>query len=665
MARYLTKSRFKLALDCPSKLYYTGKEEYENQKEEDSFLEALAEGGYQVGELAKCYFPGGIDIKERGYKIPLEKTNELLKQENVIIYEAAIQYDNFFIRVDILEKKGNVINLVEVKSKSFNGKDADSFLNRKGFVANSWSTYLEDVAFQKYVMQKAFPKWDIRAFLMFADKTKKATINGLNQKFQLVKNADGRTSVEAQGDISLSALGEPILKAVNVDTIVYKIINNTAYPDSPETTYDEKLKDWADYYKNDKKISSQVGLHCFSCEFQSKEVKKSGFRECWSHYYSWSENQYQKTRITEIWNFRRKPHLFEEGVFFMDQVLPEHIGEISPTQTGTLSTKERQWMQIEKLQQNDDTFYLDRDGMKDLMKIFDYPLHFIDFETSMVAIPFYKGQGPYEQIAFQFSHHIMREDGSIEHIGEFIETGKGKFPNFNFVRALKKELETDNGTIFRYAAHENTVLNQVCAQLYEAEESDVPDKEELIAFIHSITHSKDENRTGKRDMVDMLMMVKDYFYDPRMGGSNSIKAVLPAVLNRSKYVKEKYSKPIYGKNSQIKSLNFDDGWQWIKTNEAGEVISPYKLLPPLFENIDQEISEKFITNEMLAEGGAAMTAFAKMQFTQMSELEHEKIVEGLLKYCELDTLAMVMIYEFWQSEILYMEECVPLLKGND
>ncbi len=47
--RPLTKSRFKLALDCPTKLYYTGKEEYENKQEEDSFLEALAEGGYQVG----------------------------------------------------------------------------------------------------------------------------------------------------------------------------------------------------------------------------------------------------------------------------------------------------------------------------------------------------------------------------------------------------------------------------------------------------------------------------------------------------------------------------------------------------------------------------------------------------------------------------------------
>jgi hypothetical protein len=61
--------------------------------------------------------------------------------------------------------------------------------------------------------------------------------------------------------------------------------------------------------------------------------------------------------------------------------------------------------------------------------------------------------------------------------------------------------------------------------------------------------------------------------------------------------------------------------------------------------------EEFTTEENLADGGAAMVAFAKMQFTEMSEIERKAIIKGLLKYCELDTLAMVMIYEFWMDEI--------------
>ena len=45
------------------------------------------------------------------------------------------------------------------------------------------------------------------------------------------------------------------------------------------------------------------------------------------------------------------------------------------------------------------------------------------------------------------------------------------------------------------------------------------------------------------------------------------------------------------------------------------------------------------------DGGAALTAYGKIQYVDMSNHERELIKESLLKYCELDTLAMVMIYE--------------------
>lgn len=74
--RYLTKSRFKLALECPTKIYYDGKHEYANQKIEDQFLLALADGGFQVGELAKHYFPGGHEIKTKDYEEGFDQSRE-------------------------------------------------------------------------------------------------------------------------------------------------------------------------------------------------------------------------------------------------------------------------------------------------------------------------------------------------------------------------------------------------------------------------------------------------------------------------------------------------------------------------------------------------------------------------------------------------------------
>lgn len=79
--RYLTKSRFKLALECPTKLFYTCKPEFPDTKVDDPFLEALAEGGFQVGALAKLYYPDGIEVTDTGYDTPLIKTDELLKNK--------------------------------------------------------------------------------------------------------------------------------------------------------------------------------------------------------------------------------------------------------------------------------------------------------------------------------------------------------------------------------------------------------------------------------------------------------------------------------------------------------------------------------------------------------------------------------------------------------
>ena len=127
--RYLTKSRFSLALECPSKIYYNGKPEYANQNIEDSFLNSLAEGGFQVGELAKCYFPGGHEIKTKEDDEALLQTNELLKQDRVTIYEAAFRFEYLFIRADIIIKNNKNIELIEVKAKSFDSDDEEGFLS--------------------------------------------------------------------------------------------------------------------------------------------------------------------------------------------------------------------------------------------------------------------------------------------------------------------------------------------------------------------------------------------------------------------------------------------------------------------------------------------------------------------------------------------------------
>ena len=93
--RQFTKSAFKQALFCPASLYYYfDREHYANQMNEDDFLQALAEGGNQVGDLAKVYYDvhADADIRILDYDKSLEITADLMKRDEVNIAEAAFRF---------------------------------------------------------------------------------------------------------------------------------------------------------------------------------------------------------------------------------------------------------------------------------------------------------------------------------------------------------------------------------------------------------------------------------------------------------------------------------------------------------------------------------------------------------------------------------------------
>ena len=78
-----------------------------------------------------------------------------------------------------------------------------------------------------------------------------------------------------------------------------------------------------------------------------------------------------------------------------------------------------------------------------------------------------------------------------------------------------------------------------------------------------------------------------------------------------------------------------------------------KLLEPIFSVEEDLMLDDLLMNEKsgIYDGGAAMAAYGKMQFTHMDSIEREKISQALLRYCELDTLAMVIILEEFRELI--------------
>ena len=642
MPRFLTKSRFKLALECPTKLRYTGNPEFVNSRTSDPFMQALADGGFQVGELAKLMHPGGVEVTATDHDEALRQTNALLEHDEVTIFEAAVRFGNLFVRVDILKKTGSCLEVIEVKAKSYDAQKP--FLNKSGAIHPGVLPYLQDVAFQVFVLRAAYPHFEVSAFLMMADKAARATVDQLSQKFTIVRNGRGH-KVEIAPGTNESTIGAPLLVKVDVNRLVEKILTEPVHFPGAELGFAEAAATFSEKYYQEEQIDPVLGAHCGKCEFRTTlPTAQSGFHNCWKSVTGWSDEQFEGGTILDLWNFRGKDALIEKGVFGIGAVTKDNL-KLSDGE-GPLTHGDRQWMQASGDWPGGE-YFLDRDGLRKVEANWNYPLHFIDFETSRTAIPFHIGRRPYEQVAFQFSHHVMTADGEVRHAGQFLEAAPGVFPNYAFVRELRRQTCEDNGTILRWASHENSVLRDIWSQL-EEDLAPPADKTELQAFILDITTEKE--RIGQRTMVDLCKLAELYYFHPATKGSCSIKKVLPAVFESSQILRERYSQADYGTARGIPSQNFSE-WAWWRCPPGSDKPSdPYKLLPAVVTASDSTFDTECDVEDEVANGGAAMSAYARLQYENLNAEERRHLQSALLRYCELDTLAMVMIWQAWCAD---------------
>lgn len=680
MTRYLSKSRFKTALECPTKLDYVGKPEYVDTKKSNDFLKALAEGGFQVGELAKLLYPQGIEVADPNQADQIAHTKQLLTQTDVTIFEGTIQYGDWVARVDVIRKRGKNVELIEVKSKSYDstngtaeeqwrGKPPAGNPSAPGAISTAMLPYLQDVAFQTMLFRSAYPELEVTPFLMMPNKAEKSTIDGLNQKFKICKEGSGekqRSWAIAVPGTTLDTVGNPLLKAVDVSKFVDEIVGGTIKHPGGEGFFKAKATEWAKAYAAETRIKANIGKHCRSCEFYyatPDASHKSGFHECWNEATHTAPADILKLRpITELYYPVKGQidKLIKSRGLWLSSLEEEDFEETKATEG--MSRTYRQYLQVFGEWGEEKSFEFDAALWKAAAASFVFPLHFIDFEGARPALPFVAEKRPYSQVAFQFSHHVIDANGKVAHQSEFLDLTPGKDPSIDFLRALKNALcvpGQENGTVFMWSPYENTMLNGLRSDLLALKATDKApvDADELIAFAESLTTrkvGKDSVIRGDRAMVDLNVLASQCFFHPDTKGRTSIKVVLPAVMKASGLLKEIYSKPIYGAQNGIPSKNFPisgaTGMTWWAADQEGPK-NPYELLPPIFTDIPQSDLDGGDMDEGddIREGGAATTAYARMQFEEISDQVREATRKALLRYCELDTLAMVMIYQAWDA----------------
>lgn len=212
---------------------------------------------------------------------------------------------------------------------------------------------------------------------------------------------------------------------------------------------------------------------------------------------------------------------------------------------------------------------INKDGVYEFLNKIKYPLYFLDFETMQDAIPQYKGAKPYQQITFQYSlHYIEKEGGELKHKG-YLAPSDGSDPRKDLAKELCNDIPL-NACIMAY--------NDPFEKGRIKEMSDIfPELSDHLMNIHD-------------NIIDLLIPFRQgNYYNPAMGGSFSIKSVLPA---------------LFPDDSELNYHNLD---------------------------------------ELVQNGGDAMTIFPTIK--DMDATSAEQARNALLAYCRLDTLAMVRIWE--------------------
>jgi hypothetical protein len=136
-----------------------------------------------------------------------------------------------------------------------------------------------------------------------------------------------------------------------------------------------------------------------------------------------------------------------------------------------------------------------------------FPLYFLDFEAYDTVIPLFDGLSPYPKAPFQYSLHVLSEDGTLEH-REYLGD-----PNVDCREELAKTLYSHLGYQGSIIVYDKTLESQI-----------------LYSLGREFKRYGERLHGAIRRIVDFIEIFKSgAVYIKEMNGSISLKSVLPAM----------------------------------------------------------------------------------------------------------------------------------------
>lgn len=330
----ISKSKYCRGIQCPKMLWM---DLHMPEKAEDVLSETVMVNGNLVGELAREYF-GTYELVPFDYQkqVMADKSAELIKAGTENIAEAAFYVDGLYCAVDILHRNGDGYDIVEVKSST-----------------HVSDIYLEDMAFQYYVLQRS------------GVAVKRVCILYINNQYV------------RRGPLELDKL------------FVLEDHTETAWKKAGEVA--ENIEAIRAYLGQEAEPEKDIDICCASPY------------DC--AYYGYCSRHLPTPSIFDVRRLSaaKKYGYYHQGIVSYQDIIQKQA---------PLSAKQMKQVETEYYDRPDEI----RPGaIKNFLKKLRYPLYHLDFETFQQPVPQYDGLKPYEQIPFQYSLHIEQVNGTLEH----------------------------------------------------------------------------------------------------------------------------------------------------------------------------------------------------------------------------------------------------------
>lgn len=589
MAHYLTKSNFRLGLECKQKLKYY-KLKYPSTLEDDLMLKFFADSGFMVEAIAHA----------------------VMREANPNVeFEFTLKHDRYQARADGWEMFDEQIILTEIKSSSVKSGDQRQFFTQKGEVESKSRLRLLDITFQVMVARLIFPKHKILPRLCLVNRTKRTSLEAIYSKivFLDVEGADQKKPRAVFSGDSRALAADHFLEFIDVNDVVNKLMDEVV----------QKSQDLIDFLDGKQNYTPLIAPNpCKNCEYRDAALLPNGFDECWGlpriepNFIDLYQG-YQSNEQKEVVQLKISKRDF-------------HLANLPPEayDTGkTYAAPRRNQVHVARSGKE-----FQDPQLQAKLRGLAFPLHFLDFEASQIPVPYLPGMKPYEQVAFQFSCHTVESPDSDELKHTQWLNLRDVYPNEEFIAELRKAIG-DTGTVLVWSHYEASTLKSVRQQLIELDKAD----NSLLMWFQGLVGAVGDKNAQTR-IVDMLKYSQEFYCHPSMNGSHSIKRVLDAIWSGASFL-------------------WSDPWfsQYYLADAENSPIDPYKTLGEGSQSLglDETADEEGADISGVTDGVGAMRAYQSLLYglRRGDENYRNQLIEAMYKYCALDTAAMIMIWRYW------------------